>query len=464
MDRISDLPKDILQRILYLLSQEDAVRTSVLSKSWRYIWCTRPNLDFSDNNFKGNNQQFLSTVGNTLHLYSDQRLCLDEFRLSILLVDHEWVSLLEKWIPLLSDMGVKDFRLSIPSDFSNREIIDLPSVVFKAESLKSLHLYRFNLGKNIPENILFVRLQVLQLSHVVLHEKGVLDKIMSSCPLLTDMWLQECKVLETVKLEKKLHKYLKHFTFINRTNHAGCSIEIDVPTLVTIRIIGCKLRFNCRKFSNLKIITLRSVEIVQSQLCIDAPNILYFQYSGSLIPSISFASASMVSNLSLYIRDDDVEEDAQSWFLGLSKLLQGLRRSEISLSIFQFATNNVHVVEDEILVQDIINGGNKPVAVLCLELDIGHLSSFSSFLNGLFCICRPSYLIPRWVHGPWSKERKAKELDEFFCKIQKMKESGNEETRQYLEDLTIEGFDKEFRVRLQWRDRDCECNSKLSES
>ncbi|EYU30181.1 hypothetical protein MIMGU_mgv1a007194mg [Erythranthe guttata] len=415
MDRISDLPKDILQRILYLLSQEDAVRTSVLSKSWRYIWCTRPNLDFSDSNFKGNNQQFLSTVGNTLQLYSDQRLCLDEFRLSILLVDHEWVSLLEKWIPLLADMGVKDFRLSIPSDYSNREFIDLPVVVFKAESLKSLHLYRFNLGKNIPENILFVRLQVLQLSHVVLHERGVFDKIMSSCPLLTDLWLQECKGLETVKLEKKLHKYLKHFTFINRTNHAGCSIEIDVPTLVTIRIIGCKIRFNCREFSNLKIITLR-------------------------------------------------EEDARSWFLGLSKLLHGLRRSEISLSIFQFATNNVHVVEDEILVQDIINGGNKPVVVLCLELDIGHLSSFSSFLNGLFCICRPSYLIPRWVHGPWSKERKAKELDEFFCKIQKMKESGNEEIRRYLEDLTIEGFDKEFRVRLQWRDRDCECNSKLSES
>ncbi|KAL9166731.1 hypothetical protein ABFS82_05G050000 [Erythranthe guttata] len=58
MDKISELPNEMLQRILCFLSQEEVVRTSVLSKSWRYIWCTRPNLVFTANYyFKGEKKQ-----------------------------------------------------------------------------------------------------------------------------------------------------------------------------------------------------------------------------------------------------------------------------------------------------------------------------------------------------------------------------------------------------------------------
>ncbi|EYU35742.1 hypothetical protein MIMGU_mgv1a023364mg, partial [Erythranthe guttata] len=81
MCRISMLPEHILQRILYFLSQTEVVRISVLSKSWRNIWCTRPNLDFSINAFDGNKQDFIFTVDSTLHRYLDQRLCVEEFRL-----------------------------------------------------------------------------------------------------------------------------------------------------------------------------------------------------------------------------------------------------------------------------------------------------------------------------------------------------------------------------------------------
>ncbi|KAL3634873.1 hypothetical protein CASFOL_021927 [Castilleja foliolosa] len=36
MDRLTRLPQPILHNILSLLSQKDAIQTSVLSKSWRY--------------------------------------------------------------------------------------------------------------------------------------------------------------------------------------------------------------------------------------------------------------------------------------------------------------------------------------------------------------------------------------------------------------------------------------------
>ncbi|EYU26185.1 hypothetical protein MIMGU_mgv1a026227mg [Erythranthe guttata] len=251
IDRISDLPKDILHRILYFLSQEDAVRTSVLSKSWRYIWCTRPNLDFSDIEFNGNKQDFLSTVDKTLQQYYDQGLSLEKFRLYLSLLGkdysyHESVLLLHKWIPLLKAMGVKEFCLSILFDH-NLGITDMPSVVFKAESLELLHLNRCNLGQNIPENIPFVRLRVLRLSNVLV-ENEVFEKIISSCPLLTTMSLDGCKGLKTIKLEKKIHKHLKHFTFINLMNRTAekCNIEIDIPTLETIEIMGSKIRCSMR--------------------------------------------------------------------------------------------------------------------------------------------------------------------------------------------------------------------------
>ncbi|PWA52530.1 FBD-like protein [Artemisia annua] len=47
-DRLSDLPKDILTHVLSLLPLKLAVRTSILSKRWRYIWMLVPNLDFDN--------------------------------------------------------------------------------------------------------------------------------------------------------------------------------------------------------------------------------------------------------------------------------------------------------------------------------------------------------------------------------------------------------------------------------
>ncbi|KAL8053477.1 hypothetical protein ABFX02_05G074500 [Erythranthe guttata] len=441
MERISHLPKDILHRILYFLSQEDAVRTSVLSKSWRYIWCTR------------NKQVFLSTVDNTLQQYYDQGLSLEKFRLyaSLLGKDyshHESVLLLEKWVPLLTGMGVKEFSLSIISD-RTPGITDLSSVVFKAESLEYLHLNRCSLGQNIPENIPFVRLQVLRLQNVLMKEE-IFEKIVSSCPLLTTMWFRECKGLKNIKLDKNLLKYLKKFSFINRNTPRidECIVEIDFPTLEKMEIIGSKIRFHIHKFDNLKTLCLDMVEIFssdsveQSELRIDAPNIEYFYYSGCFIPSVAYAPTSVESILKLYIRD--YAHGARSWFHGLSKLLQALRNSVVLLSIFHLAIGNMHV-EQDILEQGIINGGgnNKPIVVDILRLSFVHVPSLVSLLNGLFRICRPRIIFPCWFpRRIENKERENEELSEFWCTIQMMRESGStNQIWQDLEDLSIESFD-----------------------
>ncbi|EYU44093.1 hypothetical protein MIMGU_mgv1a025180mg [Erythranthe guttata] len=463
MDRISKLPEEILQRILYFLSQKQAVRTSVLSKSWRNIWCTRPNLDFSDDTFKGNKQYFLSVVNNTLQRYRDQRLCVKKFHLRISLGDNtykESVSFLEKWVPRFTAMGVGAFRLSI---LSKNECVDMSSVVFKAESLKLLRLFNCDLGQNTPKNIPFVRLTVLRLIKVLIN-KDIFNKIVWSCPLLTTMLIEQCRGLENVTLEKTRHKYLKHFTF--RTIDDRCSVEIDILTLETIDILGCKVRFHSHEFTNLKSLSLHSVEIStdsveQSRaLCIDAPNIKYFRYVGNLIPSISFTPTSnkwkSSSNVRFYIKD---VQDAQSCFLKLSKQLQSLSRFGISLEIAQYFDHNiVHNEED---------------------LNLIRVASLPSFLNCLFCICRPKIITRYWLmHGElMMRETEQKELIQYFCIL---RERGNQD----LEDLRIEIFNNSrrewkrlrgpillesalldishIRIRLKWRES-CESSSNLLE-
>ncbi|EYU30180.1 hypothetical protein MIMGU_mgv1a021107mg [Erythranthe guttata] len=479
MDRISELPKHILQRILYFLSQEDAVRTSVLSKLWRNIWCTRPNLDFSDNTFKGNKRKFLSVLDTTLQRYCDQEdqgLCLEKFHLRISLDDpyQESVSLLEKWVPRFTTMGVKTFRLSV---VSNNVHLDLSSVVFKAEPLKRLRLRSCNLGRDIPDNIPFVRLT-----------QEILDKIISSCPLLTTMSFVDCRDLTSVKLETKLHKNLKRFTF-HTTDE--CSVEIDdIPTLEKIDILGCKVHFHSHEFTNLEYLSLHSVEISSNSieesdqvLCIDAPNVNYFEYMGNFTPSISFAPTSnkgrWSSNVRFYVQE---VEDAQSCLVKLSKQLQALTNSEISLEIIQYSDDNIAHVGEDVLVLQGGGGDYKPVAVEHLKLNCIHVSSLPPFFNCLFCICRPKKITRRWwstMQGELLIKREQKELIEYFCIIR-------ERGIQDLEDLSIGILDNSRRkwkrlslrgpiswesalldvdricIRLKWRES-CESSSKLLE-
>ena len=46
--QIDDLPDLIIQHILSYLSTEEAVRTSILSKRWKYLWTSIPKLDFDE--------------------------------------------------------------------------------------------------------------------------------------------------------------------------------------------------------------------------------------------------------------------------------------------------------------------------------------------------------------------------------------------------------------------------------
>lgn len=47
LDRLSNLPKEIWHSILDCMPVSDAAKTSILSRDWRYIWMSHPNLVFN---------------------------------------------------------------------------------------------------------------------------------------------------------------------------------------------------------------------------------------------------------------------------------------------------------------------------------------------------------------------------------------------------------------------------------
>ncbi|KAK6122785.1 hypothetical protein DH2020_043483 [Rehmannia glutinosa] len=234
MDRISELPEGILHHILSFLSQKEAVQTCVLSKSWRYIWSTRPKIEFHEDCFNGNKETFMSTLDKTLQGYHDQKLCIQEFRVDMWVDHSKSMSLLEKWISrVVINMRVKTFNLYMLSH--KCEYFDLPSVVFKAESLQKLYLHRCKLSQNPLDKVLFKHLQTLTLTLVYIEDE-TFEKIISCCPLIEKLYLNSCIGLKTVRVNKGCN--LKDFVWLMYNIQKDLIVEINAPTLETIKIVG----------------------------------------------------------------------------------------------------------------------------------------------------------------------------------------------------------------------------------
>ncbi|KAK6121075.1 hypothetical protein DH2020_045168 [Rehmannia glutinosa] len=437
---ISQLPQPILHRILSFLSQKEAVQTCVLSKSWRYLGPTRLRIEFRLNHFGGNKETFMSVLNKTLQGYLDHKLCIQEFLVEMSNIDSNRFKLLEKWISIFTrNKDIKTFDLGFILNelaYLYPRYFDLSLVVFEAEPLRELYLKRCKLSRN---PVLFKHLQTLSLAKVHITDE-TFDKIMSSCPLIEHVVLHSCEGLRTIKVNN--HHNLNYFDFCAcavQSDDDYCSIEIDAPSLETLKIVGCpnwyhdhkyfprlkslylgdvrlsSLSFdillsscnylkyltlqNCYGFKELHILSgsVKHLSIIgmcqyMTKSTIDAPNMVEFEYEGGFPRSISFArtSGEWKSNIKL-MSFVDFDHNVSSWFRAPT---------------VQPDTN-------------IYGGLHKPIVVVeQLRLSIsGRLSCSGSanFMNGLFRICRPRNISVRKCGTYWDKSYLR--LNEFLCKV-----------------------------------------------
>lgn len=462
MDRLSDLPQHILQKILYFLSQHEAAQTSALSRQWRYIWDTRPNVAFSDSAFNGTKQAFISTVNNTLQRYHDRRLSLDEFHLSLSMAedsDESSFSLLEEWVPRLAHMSVKEFCLSIVSKLSNVEYPHLPWVVFQVGCLRELYVRRCKLDRTVHDHhheITLNHLKLLHLHEVRVEEEEILQNIISSCSSIQTMIIDHCQGLRRVRFDNLSNLKDLSFTDYEVSNkHKSCRIEIhEEPSLETITIILSMIWFHPQEFRNLKRLYLVHVGFAvpdhlssckfpnlesltlrdcygfeESHLFVDAPKIVRFLYAGSFIPSISFATTcSSLKQSTVDLTSGHRANDVSLWLIKLGKLLKPLSQSKILLRLHQLPTSLSQHFQENLF--------ELPVEVESLLLRC-RVVSFPRFLNDLFRICRPTNLS---TYGYEDNE-----VAELLCKILIERESGDRDQLWWardLEDARIEIYEK----------------------
>ncbi|KAL3634898.1 hypothetical protein CASFOL_021952 [Castilleja foliolosa] len=429
-DRLFQLPQPVLHNILSLLPQKDAVRTCVLSKSWRYLWHGRFNVEFREDDYRFTRKnEFWSFIDKTLLRYLDQNLSLQKFIVDIFLYEVDFV-LLQKWIPvLIMNMGVKSFNL-----ISRRTILPLPLVVFQSESLVELHLRHCNLDTlKSTDNVMLNNLQILRLHYVDITDE-IFEKIISGCPLIETLDLSECTGLKFIKLHR--HHIIKDFGCsvkdqiiieiedthtLERFNIQNCCQNwflphknMHFPHLKSLKLYRVQLPaetfhyfssfFPClnelilhkcdgvKEFlllsSSIKRLTIKMDAKNRIKAFIDTPNILYFEYSGDgFLPSIKFATTynDWNSQVTVVYKLRRTHNDATFWFLELNKLLKALSQSHITLIPSPNKYNKLHI-------NDSYGGFYKPVVVEHLKFWESFSSSGSAILNCFFRVCRPCYL------------------------------------------------------------------------
>nr|XP_043611768.1 F-box/FBD/LRR-repeat protein At1g13570-like [Erigeron canadensis] len=136
-DRISNLPENLIDSILEKLPIQDAIRTNILSKYWRYKWTTMTKLvldkQFSDKFAKKgafDPNGFIRITNQILNLHKGAILKLYLHIPDMILDSFQEV---DQWILLLSRNGVRELILA-----NSNQCYQLPSFVYSSLKLRKL--------------------------------------------------------------------------------------------------------------------------------------------------------------------------------------------------------------------------------------------------------------------------------------------------------------------------------------
>lgn len=184
-DLISDLPQSILESILTRLPIRDAVKTSILSRKWRYKWASITELVFDDecvsSSHDGNvvEQSLVKFISRALFLHHGP---IHKFQVSTCYLQS--CPDIDQWILFLSrDSDVRELIIKLGED----EWVRLPSCLFNCKKLTHLDLSCCELDPP-PRFKGFSCLRSLSL-HRVLVAADAIENLIWSCPLLENLAL-----------------------------------------------------------------------------------------------------------------------------------------------------------------------------------------------------------------------------------------------------------------------------------
>ncbi|KAL1807498.1 hypothetical protein ACET3Z_024488 [Daucus carota] len=223
-DVISELPDDIVSQFISLLSFKEAVRTSIVSKSWMLIWTTHKDIVCDVSNIleslseesrdvyflvrQDHRDKFVERVDHIM-----QRRCKGPKMNSIVIsfpLSNEHESHITNWISRAVMMGVEKISLDLTGGFGFvtsdvPRAYSFPLAVLispgKACSVKHLQLASCSLDSLSISNSL-ASLVTLELQNVNLTDQQ-LDIMLCNCSFLEKLVLKSCTELVNFKLTNR---------------------------------------------------------------------------------------------------------------------------------------------------------------------------------------------------------------------------------------------------------------------
>ncbi|KAL8032149.1 hypothetical protein ABFX02_13G076100 [Erythranthe guttata] len=247
IDRLSELPDSVLCHILSFLSTQESVATTILAKSWRYLWTFVPNLIF---HFEDSD-----TINRVLLLRKLQKI--NTFRLNYGVDCNAYQ--VDTWITFAVERNVENVDIYLSFH------VDLPRCLFTCETLVDLSLENCGLVPDIGSAICLPHLKKLHLMYVGYEGEESLSHIVSGCPVLEELLVQlyveysSCRI-SSPTIKRLMVNYL--FEGERYDNRDYNKMEIDTPAVVYLQLLDCTKQYiKCGALTSL---TEADIEIFNS--------------------------------------------------------------------------------------------------------------------------------------------------------------------------------------------------------
>lgn len=253
-DFLTNLPNNIIENILGCLPLRDVVRTSILSREWRYKWASCPDIVFDfwfDQMFLGGHK-LEPLIYQILKLHKGPLL---KFVLQV--PDLKSNPDIDQWVRLLPNNTLQELTLHVSRGEAHR----LSSHLLSFQHLRNLKLYNCVFDP-VPGFKGFSKLVNLELQSVLLVPESF-GSFIASCPAVERLRLIHCTSFDRLEL---IAPKLKFFDF----NGVFKSVSFkSCPVLKDIKLIFSSMEF--RRGNRF------SLDLVKSLSCLPALEDLQLQ-------------------------------------------------------------------------------------------------------------------------------------------------------------------------------------------
>ncbi|KAJ4866342.1 F-box/FBD/LRR-repeat protein [Raphanus sativus] len=182
-DKISQLPEDLILKILSLVPIKNVVSTSVLSKEWKSRWKSVPKLKYNSEDYQSEHQTFSETVHKSLVSYEPK--VLESFQLGFGSDKADAVDVVH-WIKTAFALNLRTLVLEfLIEPFEVYEFV-FPSCLCTCDTLETLELGSL-IRVDLPAPGSMKSLKTLRLIQTFYTNDESICNLLSSCPRLEEL-------------------------------------------------------------------------------------------------------------------------------------------------------------------------------------------------------------------------------------------------------------------------------------